>query len=257
MSETLAPCPWCKDTFALNVVNFSNRQAVLCDRCGCRGPIEYGKDVAVANWNRRAESADHAALTKRVADLEETLAFAAQYKGIEARACPLCHYENGVFVDRCQMHKDMDALTKQVAELEAALAAANAEIAERDASFDLRWSADMEAIKQWQEATGRKLVWPGHGDLCVWLMAQLAEAKRWEPNPDWSTAPVWAQWWAVDANEWAAWFSGEPKLDDEHPEWHTFSQCRNAGCCELPVGIDWRTTLRQRPSVAGEGTNGN
>lgn len=85
---------------------------------------------------RRAESADHAALTKRVADLEETLAFAAQYKGIEARACPLCHYENGVFVDRCQMHKDMDALTKQVAELEAALAAATRYVPVEDGEYE-------------------------------------------------------------------------------------------------------------------------
>lgn len=77
-----------------------------------------------------------AALTKRVADLEETLAFAAQYKGIEARACPLCHYENGVFVDRCQMHKDMDALTKQVAELEAALAAATRYVPVEDNEYE-------------------------------------------------------------------------------------------------------------------------
>lgn len=56
-------------------------------------------------------------LEARVSELTETLAFAAQYKGIEGRGCPLCKYEDGVFIERCQMHKDMEALRGQVAEL--------------------------------------------------------------------------------------------------------------------------------------------
>lgn len=46
--------------------------------------------------------------------------------------------------------------------------------AEHDACFDLRWRADMRAIKLWQEAhPGRELVWPDHADLCIWLLEQL------------------------------------------------------------------------------------
>ena len=45
--------------------------------------------------------------------------------------------------------------------------------AELEAGFDLRWNADMRAIKRWQAATGRILVWPDHADLCVWLLEQL------------------------------------------------------------------------------------
>lgn len=56
-----------------------------------------------------------------------------------------------------------------------------AELAERQASFDLRWDADMRAIAMWQEATGEELKWPNHADLCVWLMEQLA-ALRAEPR---------------------------------------------------------------------------
>ena len=41
------------------------------------------------------------------------------------------------------------------------------------ANFDIRWKADMRAIKRWQEATGRTLVWPDHADLCVWLLEQI------------------------------------------------------------------------------------
>lgn len=45
--------------------------------------------------------------------------------------------------------------------------------------FRLRWDADMRAIRRWQEATGKELVWPDHADLVVWLLEQLelAEAK--------------------------------------------------------------------------------
>ena len=57
----------------------------------------------------------------------------------------------------------------------------NAAIAERNdlqASADLRWKADMRAIKMWQEAhPGNDLVWPDHADLCVWLLEQLTKRR--------------------------------------------------------------------------------
>jgi hypothetical protein len=54
------------------------------------------------------------------------------------------------------------------------LNSALAEVSEMQASSDLRWKADMRAIKRWQKAhPGNDLVWPDHADLCVWLMEQL------------------------------------------------------------------------------------
>jgi hypothetical protein len=48
------------------------------------------------------------------------------------------------------------------------------DIEEHRASFDLRWKADMRAIKRWQNAhPGKQLVWPDHADLVVWLLEQL------------------------------------------------------------------------------------
>ena len=44
-------------------------------------------------------------------------------------------------------------------------------------SFDMRWKADMKAIKRWQAETGKDLVWPDHQDLCVWLLNKLKEQK--------------------------------------------------------------------------------
>ena len=60
------------------------------------------------------------------------------------------------------------------------------ELEEYKASFDLRWNADMRAIKRWQEAhPDRKHVWPDHADMCAWLMEQLdkleAELKALKP----------------------------------------------------------------------------
>lgn len=54
------------------------------------------------------------------------------------------------------------------------LLAATLALNEMQASFDLRWEADMRAIRRWQAAhPGRDLVWPDHADLVVWLMEQL------------------------------------------------------------------------------------
>ena len=51
------------------------------------------------------------------------------------------------------------------------------ELVERDASFDLRWKADMRGIEKWRETTNRELVWPDHGDLVSHLMERLAHAE--------------------------------------------------------------------------------
>jgi aspartyl/asparaginyl beta-hydroxylase (cupin superfamily) len=52
------------------------------------------------------------------------------------------------------------------------------ELAEMKASFDLRWKADMRAIKKWQAETGRTMEWPDHADLCVWLMGKLETLSK-------------------------------------------------------------------------------
>lgn len=63
-----------------------------------------------------------------------------------------------------------------------AAATLRALLAERDeiqATFDLRWQADMRAMKQWQAAhPGNELVWPDHADMVVWLLDQRDAALR-------------------------------------------------------------------------------
>lgn len=53
------------------------------------------------------------------------------------------------------------------------------ELGELQRTFDLRWKADMRAIKMWQAAhPGNDLVWPDHADLVVWLLEQLDKLRQ-------------------------------------------------------------------------------
>lgn len=62
-------------------------------------------------------------------------------------------------------------------------------------------------------------------------------------NPDWSMAPDWAQWWAVDADGDEYWYADKPDLDNVL--WIA------NGICEYIVPPDrkpaWRESLRYRP----------
>jgi hypothetical protein len=70
----------------------------------------------------------------------------------------------------------LDSLTLRLGEVER-------ERDEQEQSFDLRWSADMRAIKRWQAAhPGKELVWPDHADLCVWLLEQLERTGDGKTN---------------------------------------------------------------------------
>jgi hypothetical protein len=52
------------------------------------------------------------------------------------------------------------------------------ELKELESSSNLRWNADMRAIKRWREAApGRELVLPDHADLCVWLLDLLDSSR--------------------------------------------------------------------------------
>ncbi len=52
------------------------------------------------------------------------------------------------------------------------------ELDEKACTFNLRWKADMRAIKMWRAATGRTLEWPDHADLVVWLLQQIRRRDR-------------------------------------------------------------------------------
>ena len=51
------------------------------------------------------------------------------------------------------------------------------EIDEYKSTFDVRWQAQMRAVTRWQEETKKEIMWPGHEDLCLWLIRKLEAAK--------------------------------------------------------------------------------
>lgn len=56
------------------------------------------------------------------------------------------------------------------------LAKAIDDLKDHEYGFDLRWKADMRAIKRWRAAhPGNELVMPDHADLCVFLLEEFAK----------------------------------------------------------------------------------
>ena len=91
-------------------------------------------------------------------------------------------------------------------------------------------------------------------DACELLDAWL-DAQPDAPIPDWTTAPPWAQWWAVDADGFACWYGvAPPFLPNASHAWDSEPEGRgeSVGYINLPVGVDWRTTLRHRPEEVTE-----
>ena len=63
---------------------------------------------------------------------------------------------------------------------------------------------------------------------------------------DWSTAPVWANWAATDANGKAYWYSNEPNLYLSLSMWRP-----NRGCLNnfgQKINVQWHKSLEKRPT---------
>lgn len=91
--------------------------------------------------------------------------------------------------------------------------------------------------------------------LCQQLHAALEARSPW-PRPDWSQAPDWATWWAVDPDGICNWFSQEPILTEYTsarnvigPHWsHVGSKQSVYDAINIPLGVDWRLLKQRRPS---------
>ena len=88
-------------------------------------------------------------------------------------------------------------------------------------------------------------------DAWVYADAMQAEADKRKPKglpevlfePDWSQAPKWARWWAIDKDRLAFWHHTKPKNDDIE-----FYQCGEF--CDAPsfnYQGNWKDSLRKRP----------
>ena len=80
-----------------------------------------GKEVKACkgNCDGVCESQARKLLNVEIAKLEETLRFACEYTGFEGRPCPLCAYDNGVFVKHCEPHRQIEEMTQRFAHYDA------------------------------------------------------------------------------------------------------------------------------------------
>lgn len=119
--------------------------------------------------------------------LQAQLRHAATYTGIEGYACPLCLYENGKFIQRCEMHRQMD-------EMQVELAAARAGrwwpvedgIVQERKGVIMRVMDEGERI--WQRDTifdmDDKVFLPEHMRLCKWHEGEPGQPPGGVPVPD-------------------------------------------------------------------------
>lgn len=78
---------------------------------------------------------------------------------------------------------------------------------------------------------------------------QYLDALPQMPRPDWTNAPEWAMWWAMNGNGGRFWFDDKPNYSKSGWWWVNGERAKNDGYMDPPLGIDWRLTLQRRPEV--------
>lgn len=79
---------------------------------------------------------------------------------------------------------------------------------------------------------------------CTSVLRAAVDAMDW-PGPDWSQAPEWAEWWAMDKSGRCNWWSEEPWMFDGG-EWAGGVVSHQTG--SFGYAGDWRDSLRKRPA---------
>ena len=69
------------------------------------------------------------------------------------------------------------------------------------------------------------------------------DVEEWQP--DWSQAPEWAKWWAMDADIDCYWFNSKPELMSL--TWMPFNASEVKKAPSFDYKGDWRESLRERP----------
>ena len=72
--------------------------------------------------------------------------------------------------------------------------------------------------------------------------------EEWQP--DWSQAPAWANWWAMDENKNTRWIYSQleqPYISDIFLRWCAVGMFDSADAPSFGYTGDWRESLRKRP----------
>ena len=101
-----------------------------------------------------------------------------------------------------------------------------------------KYADAMQAEADKREPSGFPNVLRG---ACGEIVAVKVDDKEWQP--DWSQAPEWADWWAIDKDLVSFWHEDKPKFDEVE-----FYQC--GVFCDAPsfnYNGNWQDSLRKRP----------
>ena len=74
------------------------------------------------------------------------------------------------------------------------------------------------------------------------------DVEEWQP--DWSQAPEWANWWAMDENKNTRWIYSQleqPYISDIFLRWCAVGMFDSADAPSFGYTGDWRESLRKRP----------
>jgi len=159
---------------------------IVCVKCGASlshsGPVLMSVEDAM----RRAEKAEDDAhrLSRCLDEAEDERG--AMVECIEEHL-PLYAYDNG---DESEpsVYERVEYAADELRRVTARAEKAERDLAEHEASADLRHASDMRAIERWRAAhPDQPLTWPDHADLVVWLVeqserdlaAERAETAAW------------------------------------------------------------------------------
>jgi len=73
--------------------------------------------------------------------------------------------------------------------------------------------------------------------------SEKQDSSEWQP--DWSQAPSWANWWAMDMDENCYWY--EDKLHIGDVEWDRHSIGKSLKSKPYGYHGNWQNSLRKRP----------
>ena len=112
-----------------------------------------------------------------------------------------------------------------------------------------KYAEAMQAEADKREPSGFPNVLRG---ACGEIVAVKVDDKEWQP--DWSQAPEWADWWAMDGfSKKANWYIDKPYLDDDskvESEWNIDSRANAKTYIQAPsfnYQGNWQDSLRKRP----------
>ena len=82
---------------------------------------------------------------------------------------------------------------------------------------------------------------------CGEVIAVRVNNMEWQP--DWSQAPDWANWWAMDENKNTGWIYSQleqPYISDIFLRWFAVGMFDSADAPSFGYTGDWRNSLRKR-----------